>query len=1025
MSSRLKDRGGGGGKIMASKPHKPLPESTPKEKGSVIVGRRTPISSGKENLRSISSGRSSVVRPNPVPKIAEKPAAAGVRWSTSSMPRGKAPNSSDLRRLMSNLRASRVSGVDRMGRTIGKDLEAETGLRRSVGGIRVLEKCQQGKGVVDSNSKDKERRSVAAIRVSENSKVCGFSSLQSVKNDSKISNSSSGKSGGGAAKVSGGLRACSNKEDFDGTGADYVELAKGRGTEMNGTVIGKDKVIAVSNIASTNGKVVPSSKVSDNMKDGGCLISTSNVQIDITRDFAVVPLNKVKKDLAVPDLECSEKETGNGVVVGDNQGSRRQADSDRNMHSEDKLSEKITVFEEASGEGKVHPIGSKYSSRLHEKLAMLEGKVQKIASEIKRTKAILDDNNPDESKLILSDIQSKISAIEKAVGNVMDGTKSQAGSSDSKKDNASQNKNVEIGRVGKGGDMANPTKGLNNEELEARFFPHHKLLRNRRSSSISSEKLSHISNEGANRKPEDGSLNYIDENVIAMEFLASLDANEGGLDKHGNTDSSEQAASGEPGGDSTSSAQCGSDNVAGGKSKEEIQLLSTETFEDLFEEDNKPENMVEQEAEKTEIDQLWEIGRKPSTGGWFVSEGEAVLLAHSDGTCSYYDIANCEIKTEYKPPGGVSPNLWGDCWLIRAPGADGCSGRYVVAASAGSSLNSGFCSWDFYKRDVTAFHIDLETPDSCPQSLSSVSSSGLSKSASSAMPATERQQWWYRPCGPLLLSTATRQKAVSAYDIRDGDLVMKWQVNNPVVGMEFSSPLQWRSRGKVVIVGTEAISLWDVNSLTPQPLMSVSSAGKRVYSLHINNTDAELGGGVRQRVNSLEVEGNDGVFCTQESVKVFDFRVLGGIGLKISRHGAFGHSIFSRGDSIFIGSTEARLPIKGGPRSQVQHYSLRKGKLVTTYELPEFNAHFHHSLVTQVWGSSSLVMAVCGTGLFVFDTVKDEALRSFSVDQGNTVEVKVKQTIGSDDLYCPTFDYLGSRVLLVSRDRPAFWRYLL
>lgn len=179
------------------------------------------------------------------------------------------------------------------------------------------------------------------------------------------------------------------------------------------------------------------------------------------------------------------------------------------------------------------------------------------------------------------------------------------------------------------------------------------------------------------------------------------------------------------------------------------------------------------------------------------------------------------------------------------------------------------------------------------------------------------------------------------------------------------------------------------------------------------------------RVNSLEVEGNDGVFCTQESVKVFDFRVLGGIGLKISRHGAFGHSIFSRGDSIFIGSTEARLPIKGGPRSQVQHYSLRKGKLVTTYELPEFNAHFHHSLVTQVWGSSSLVMAVCGTGLFVFDTVKDEALRSFSVDQGNTVEVKVKQTIGSDDLYCPTFDYLGSRVLLVSRDRPAFWRYLL
>ncbi|OAY69565.1 hypothetical protein ACMD2_26249 [Ananas comosus] len=111
-----------------------------------------------------------------------------------------------------------------------------------------------------------------------------------------------------------------------------------------------------------------------------------------------------------------------------------------------------------------------------------------------------------------------------------------------------------------------------------------------------------------------------------------------------------------------------------------------------------PVDWPQQDAEKTDIDHLWEIGRKPSTGGLFVSEGDAVLLAHIDGTCSYYDITNCEIKTKYKPPGGVSPNLWGDCWLIRSPGADGCCGRYGFAASAGSILNSEFCSWDFLSK---------------------------------------------------------------------------------------------------------------------------------------------------------------------------------------------------------------------------------------------------------------------------------------------------------------------------------------
>lgn len=68
-------------------------------------------------------------------------------------------------------------------------------------------------------------------------------------------------------------------------------------------------------------------------------------------------------------------------------------------------------------------------------------------------------------------------------------------------------------------------------------------------------------------------------------------------------------------------------------------------------------------------------------------------------------------------------------------------------------------------------------------------------------------------------------------------------------------------------------------------------------------------------------------------------------------------------------------------------------------------------------------MGVNGLGLFVFDALKDDGLQSSStVDCHNTQNVR--EIIGPDDLYSPSFDYLASRVLLVSRDRPALWRYL-
>ncbi|KAL6966317.1 hypothetical protein U1Q18_032098, partial [Sarracenia purpurea var. burkii] len=72
-----------------------------------------------------------------------------------------------------------------------------------------------------------------------------------------------------------------------------------------------------------------------------------------------------------------------------------------------------------------------------------------------------------------------------------------------------------------------------------------------------------------------------------------------------------------------------------------------------------------------------------------------------------------------------------------------------------------------------------------------------------------------------MISTASCQRSLRIYDIRDGEPIMNSEVQNPVLAKQYSSPLQWRNRGKVVVAEAETISLWDVDSLNPQALLSV------------------------------------------------------------------------------------------------------------------------------------------------------------------------------------------------------------
>lgn len=288
----------------------------------------------------------------------------------------------------------------------------------------------------------------------------------------------------------------------------------------------------------------------------------------------------------------------------------------------------------------------KYPSRLHEKLAFLEGKVKRIASDIRRTKEMLDLNNPDQSKVILSDIQDKISGIEKAIDHVASDSNAKMGflksnANDDKEPNMvvdGQNKNVDKGKRG--------AKELSSEELEARLFPHRKLLQNRTSNKASLENCP--SNESTEKQDyveetaEEKVLSPIEETKIAQEFLANLNKEAGNVKSRDGEADMKYCGVKETGGGASAKTK-NSSSAFNQKCDVELLLTTDEKLEEFDDQENRQGLYMDEETEDDFIYSLNDIGNKTAVGGWFVSEGEAVLIAHDDGSCSYYDIANREV----------------------------------------------------------------------------------------------------------------------------------------------------------------------------------------------------------------------------------------------------------------------------------------------------------------------------------------------------------------------------------------------
>ncbi|CAA0818226.1 Transducin/WD40 repeat-like superfamily protein [Striga hermonthica] len=919
----------------------------PSRKISPVAGKS--ISMGKENPRSTSRVRSAAQRPDIRPMArTDKFAVEEPRskWSISSVPRGRSSSPAEFTRVLSDLRKN----SSRVSMDPPQRKEKDVSLNGLIQKFDLEERVFKGLVKNGKNLGELEGGFHEKVEVK----------VKAVSN--RISDKMVGK----------------NLASVPPERADFEKLATEDIKRNAGNVKEKDKIHnRVSNGSSENMEHYLNSS----------LMKSSNLENSDAKSTLEFELKSSNFSGDVKMKFCSGE-----ALSGPNS-------------VESTMVRGVSKFPTVPKENVQH----KNPSKLQEKLAFLEDKVKRIASDINRTKELLDLNNVDASKMILSDIQAKITGIENAMVHVGRDGDVEMGLVRSKEIKEKGNEKIIV-------DSKSLVKGLSAEEIEARLFPHHKLLRDRalsRTTSRDSETDASIDSCNVNTVK----VTSLDENDITSEFLASLCKEEyRDESKTQETDESKTCVG------ESSSLNALSRNV-----NLDALLMAEEKLDEFDDQELEPAMGFDEGLGENNTYKLNDIGCKTSIGGWLVSEGESVLLAHDDGSCSFYDTANCERKAEYKPPLGILPNTWQDCWMIRAPSADGCSSRYVVAASAGSSVGSGFCSWDFYTKGITAFHTENEKTTSARTALAPLPNNTMyRKKGLSTFMANENLQWWYKPCGPLITSTASCQRTVHIYDIRDGEQVMKWELQKPVLAMDSSSPLHWRNRGKVVIAESDGISLWDVNSLSSHALMSVSSCGRKISALHVNNTDAELSGGVRQRINSLDAEGNDGVFGTPDSINVLDFRNPSGIGLKIPiKIGTNMYSAFSCGDHIYTGCSTLKSVGKNHCSSQIQQFSLRKQQLFSTYELPESNnAQCQSAKLTQVWGDSSFVMGICGLGLFVFDSLKDDRLLlPYEPDNGGVCNVR--EVIGPDDMYCPSFDYSASRVLIISRDRPARWRYLV
>lgn len=163
----------------------------------------------------------------------------------------------------------------------------------------------------------------------------------------------------------------------------------------------------------------------------------------------------------------------------------------------------------------------------------------------------------------------------------------------------------------------------------------------------------------------------------------------------------------------------------------------------------------------------------------------------------------------------------------------------------------------------------------------------------------------------------------------------------------------------------------------------------------------------------------EGVYCTDHAVYIVDKRAKAAISYRLPLNVESVTSIFCSGETILIGCSMFDYCVLQRTVYKVLQLSLRGGAKVTSYTIPTSDYLALNTPISQVWQDNKHILAVCGTGLYVFEQYPWKERSSIPVD--DCAVIRLRSIIGPQHLEMPQFHAHNQRVLLTSGNHSPIW----
>ncbi|PON60696.1 hypothetical protein PanWU01x14_151140 [Parasponia andersonii] len=192
-------------------------------------------------------------------------------------------------------------------------------------------------------------------------------------------------------------------------------------------------------------------------------------------------------------------------------------------------------------------------------------------------------------------------------------------------------------------------------------------------------------------------------------------------------------------------------------------------------------------------------------------QGNYPIYAYRKG----YNPNNDKNEASYKD--SSAPKMW--LKGLQVPGERATTGRFTVNtswevvlghrdATNGNYKAVGFCSWDMDTTETRASVVTLSV-DGRP------------------IEAIHSCYHWNRYAGPIVMSGKSNSSEIKLFDIRDGEMRLKWNTGRNLEVMEQSTPMEWISNQKVLTILDNYILVWDVEAQRTTPTIRLPQPSRR------------------------------------------------------------------------------------------------------------------------------------------------------------------------------------------------------